>query len=157
MSGSITSGLPLNLQAVRSLLVAFQGQRAMSFALAGRRDLLGGTVMSADCQNVTTYAGDNIVLNFTVVDENGNALNLTGATFAYSLAPDEGDVAVLVKSSATVGISVTSAVTGLLSVTILNTDTPLLLGPMWHQLVMTDASGNVSTLMTGIITFKARS
>ena len=112
--------------------------------------------MSADCQNVTLYAGDDAAFGVPVLDETGAPLPLIGASFAYTIATDEGETALVTKTVGN-GVTVTDPANGLLTIAIGHADTLTFLGPMWHQLVMTDASGDVSTLMTGTLTFKARS
>ena len=111
--------------------------------------------MSADKQNATIYAGDDAILSISIVDENGKPLSISGSSFIWTLAAMAGSTAVLSKTLSG-GIVVTHALSGYLSVNITHTYTTGLVGPMWHQLVMTDGSGNVSTITTGTLTFIAR-
>lgn len=111
--------------------------------------------MSVDKQNATIYAGDDAVLSIAIVDENGKPLSVSGASFAWILAASAGATATLSKTLSS-GIVVTHALSGYVSVNISHTDTTGLLGPMWHQLVMTDGSGDVSTVTTGTLTFVGR-
>lgn len=115
--------------------------------------------MSADRQNVTLYSGDDCILAISIVDETGVALNVTGATFVWSLARTAGTPAILTKTSAGGGVVITNATTGAVQVTLTHNDTAASSVPpfqYWHQLVMTDPSGNVSTVTTGYITVRAR-
>lgn len=112
--------------------------------------------MSNDGQNATLYAGDNAVLNVSIIDENNKPLPLAGASFSWILAASAGSAAVVTKTTGSAGVVVTHAPSGILSVYIGSADTTGLSGAMWHQLVMTDASSNVTTVMTGTISFKVR-
>lgn len=112
--------------------------------------------MSVANQNATLYAGDDAVLAYNLTDETGAPLNLTGATFTYTISAYDGGSAVVTKTTAAGGINVTNATGGLLSVNLSHIDTANLSGSLWQQLVMTDGSGDVSTLSTGYITFLLR-
>lgn len=111
--------------------------------------------MSVDRQNVTTYAGDDLILAVMIRSENGAPLAITGASFVWTLAPKAGGQPVLTKTTAD-DISITNAAIGAVSILLKHADTATLSGPMWHQLVMTDGSGRVNTVTTGTITFTKR-
>lgn len=114
--------------------------------------------MSSDRQNATLYAGDDAILSVKVVDEFGKPLSLDGTDFSWSLSKTAGSTAVLTKTTAAGGgVVLTHPLSGMLTVNIDHADTLGLLGSMWHQLVMTDVNGAVSTVTTGTLTFKARS
>jgi hypothetical protein len=108
--------------------------------------------MALNNQNAYLYAGDNAVLNYAITDESNNPLNLTGASLTYIIAAHDGAAAIITKTTADGGITVTNAAGGLLSVSLASADTTNLSGMLWQQLVMTDA-----TLSTGTITFEQRS
>jgi hypothetical protein len=107
-------------------------------------------------QNAYLYAGDNASLNYAITDESNNPLNLTGSSLVYIIAANEGGAAIVTKSTANGGISVTNAAGGLLTVSLASADTASLSGVLWQQLVMTDANSAVTTLSTGTITFEQR-
>lgn len=111
--------------------------------------------MAITKQNVKTYAGDDVIINVSITDETAAPLDITGATFAYVIAGDEGGTAIVTKTVGA-GIVVTSALTGLVSIHVSHTDTSGLLGAYWHQIVMTDTGGNLSTITTGEIVFRSR-
>lgn len=113
--------------------------------------------MSSDSQNATVYAGDDLVLNISITDENGKSLSVVGAAFVWTLAATAGATPAVTVTSAGGGIVLTNALSGWIKVTVLHTATTGLSGAMWHQLVMTDVNGNVSTITTGTLTFKVRS
>jgi hypothetical protein len=107
-------------------------------------------------QNALLFAGDDAILTYTLTDETGAPLNLTGVSFTYTIAAYEGGPAVVTKTSASGLVVILNAIGGIVSVDLGNADTIALSGVMWQQLVMTDASGNVSTVSTGNIIFKLR-
>lgn len=99
----------------------------------------------------TAYAGDTLEIVVTAQDEDGAALDLTGAALVYILC-DRDRVEVLRKSSADGEIIVASNVA---TVTIDAGDTAALGGAQaYHELQCTDAAGNVSTLLAGYALFK---
>jgi hypothetical protein len=111
--------------------------------------------MSADRQNVTVYAGDDVILAVLIKSEAGVPLAINGASFVWKLAPTAGGQPTLTKTSAD-DITITNAAIGSVSVLIRHTDTVGFSGSMWHQLVMTDSAGRVSTVTTGTMTFTKR-
>lgn len=113
--------------------------------------------MSMDQQDVTVYLGDDSILTVAVTNESGQALDVTGASFAWLIAQYAGMPALVSKSTASGGISVTAPTTGQVQITVTHADTSSLgAGVFWHQLVMTDSSGDVSTVMTGTFTVTLR-
>lgn len=108
--------------------------------------------MAAEHQNAELYAGDSAELEIALTDEEGAALDLSGATLAWKLARTPHAAAEVSKASGS-GISISGSTA---TVALDDTETADLLGDYWHQLVVTDASGNVSTLATGTITFRKR-
>jgi hypothetical protein len=111
--------------------------------------------MSVDRQNVTIYAGDDLIMAVMIKSETGGPLAITGTNFVWTLAAKAGGQPVLTKTNAD-DISITNAAIGAVSILLRHGDTNGLSGPMWHQLVMTDGSGRVSTVTTGTITFTTR-
>lgn len=111
--------------------------------------------MAADSQNFSVYAGDDAIINTSIVDENGKPLSLIGSTFIWTLSPAAGGAAVVTKTLGG-GITLTHPASGALAIQVGHADTAGLVGAMWHQLVMTEPNGSVSTVTTGTITFKVR-
>ena len=112
--------------------------------------------MSSDKQNATVFAGDDAILNVAITDENGVALDLTGCTLEWAMAPFGGATALTTKTVANGGITVDAPGTGVASIFLTHTDTAGLSGKMWHQLVVTDGDGMISTVMSGTLTFIPR-
>jgi hypothetical protein len=111
--------------------------------------------MSADKQNVQVYEGDFASLIVTIKDEVGVALPLTGYAAAWIMAAAPGGRAILTKTIGNGGITIQDAVGGVLSILLTSADTANV-GQFWHQLVLTDQSGIVSTVTTGTLALKAR-
>lgn len=111
--------------------------------------------MSADKQNVTLYAGDDCILAYTIVDETGEALPLAGASLVWTLGRQPAGPTIVTKTNAN-GITITNAAAGQVSVLVSHADTVGLTGTLWHQLVLTDVAGSVSTVATGYIAMKQR-
>lgn len=112
--------------------------------------------MAETDQNITIYLGDDVSIFLTLRAADGTALNLTGSSLRWGLATLSSDTPVLTKSSTSaLQISITSAVGGLATVFLLDTETALLsVGAYRHEVELTDASGNKETLLTGLVTVK---
>lgn len=110
--------------------------------------------MTATAQDATIYAGDDAVLRFSLTDEDGDALDVTGYAFAWAMRGAGGAVAISKATGS--GIAVSGAASGgVVEVTLSHDDTADL-APIGHphQLEGTDGSGTVSTLAEGVITVK---
>lgn len=109
--------------------------------------------MAADHQDAEFYAGDAAELAIELTDEEGAALDLSGASLSWTLARSPfAESSVLSKTSGD-GIAVEGSTA---TVSLTGAETAGLLGDYWHQLVVTDAQGNPSTVATGIITVRKR-
>jgi hypothetical protein len=88
-------------------------------------------------------AGDSETLAGTATDSAGAAIDLTGATIAYSLT--DGASTLVSKTG-----SITVAASGTFSVTLDPADTSgLEAGTYWHSAVVTAAGGTVTTTLRG--------
>jgi hypothetical protein len=65
--------------------------------------------MTHNVQNFEIHAGDSREIVVTVVDSQGAAVDLTGATIAWHLAQSTGSGAPLVSKSSGDGIAITDA------------------------------------------------
>src|SRR3990172_5737186 len=101
----------------------------------------------------TIVEQNNIVLNYTVVDQDEAAVDLTGATIKWSIRKDINSTVELTKTTAS-GITITSAPGGTFAVAIDDADTDELSednqdGVSYYmEAVIIDASGNVYTITT---------
>lgn len=103
-----------------------------------------------EAQNVSLAAGDNMVITVTVTQA-GSAKNLTGATaINYKAYPLNSSTAVITKALLS-GVTVTNAAGGIFTVTLAPADTTALCGDYRHEAEITDVSGNISTVMTGLL------
>lgn len=98
----------------------------------------------AASQNFSMYAGDTKQVVVTVKKDDGSALDLTGATVRWGF-----DTVVKTTSS---GIVLTTPLSGIFTITISPTDTVGKTGEFQHGGTVTDAAGNVSTVIVGKIT-----
>jgi len=110
--------------------------------------------MTETGQNFTMWSGDTKVIEVTITDASGNAVNLTGATISYVLQRSVGSTVTISKTTAS-GISITDASGGVFQITLDASDTARLSGSSYyHECQITDTSGNVSTVFTGTVTMK---
>lgn len=113
--------------------------------------------MAADRQNFTLYVGDDAMLDVAIVDENAAPLPLDGASFVWTLSRQVGSKALITKRTGN-GITITDSAHGAVQIAVSHNDSVLLPpGAYWHQLVLTDAVGLVSTVTTGYVTILNRS
>ena len=111
-------------------------------------------------QDATFYSNNDFVLSFTLYDDDATpvtVLDITGASLTWALshslsANNPNKTPLLIKSTAAGGITITDAPNGLVSVTISDADTEFLRGTFYHELELTDTSGNKSVQATGTIT-----
>lgn len=99
----------------------------------------------------TMYVGDTKVLKVTVLDEDGNAVNITGVDIRWWMAKNvkKLDADVLIKKSTTDGISITDGPNGKFEVTIEPEDTETLKAGSYYHEAEVDDAGVISTVMTG--------
>jgi len=99
-------------------------------------------------------AGDDLLLTFTVTDENGDAVNISGATCRFVLVPWFRRTAVVSTESApaTATASITSAAGGIYTIAIAAADTEDLLGVYYVESEVEDSSGDIVTVNRSQIT-----
>jgi hypothetical protein len=111
--------------------------------------------MPATGQNVTQWAGDTLSLRIPILNPDGTKPNLAGASGKWWLAPAATSAAAqaLLKKE---GLALQNAATApTLVVDLAPLDTrDLLPGLYYHEAEITDANGNVSTVMTGRFTLQ---
>lgn len=95
----------------------------------------------------TMYSGDSKLLNIPVVDENGVALDVTGAEFTY--AYKNIDTGVITNKA----VTITDAKNGMVQVSLEPSDTTITAEAviLKHELQMVDIVGEVSTILSGYI------
>lgn len=97
-------------------------------------------------QNFEVHQGSDKTLNFTVTDESGDAVDITGATIKWILATDQGASASLTKTG-----SVTSGTSGKFSVSLTGADTDGFSGMFYHEARVTDGSGTITHVVSGLV------
>lgn len=109
--------------------------------------------MAATGQDFTLYVGNDAALEFALLDAAGDALDITGASFAWGMAPRFTGTATLDKNSGSPSeFDITDAAGGLLTVHIQATDTlEMDPGVYRHELRMTDSTGEIETVATGLV------
>jgi hypothetical protein len=90
--------------------------------------------------SVSMVQGESKVLTYNVVDEDGTAVNVTGATCLWELSRTPGADAILSKTTAD-DITVSGTT---IEVELATTDTEDLEGVYWMELTITDTATNTS-------------
>ena len=107
--------------------------------------------MTKQAQNIEIYAGDTVNINVTVFDSDSNGLrkNIAGSVISWVLF-DPDDTGVMLTKTTADAITITDGLNGELVIPLVPADTETLTpGSYRHEAEVTDASGNVSTAMTG--------
>lgn len=107
--------------------------------------------MTKTAQDVTIYAGDTANIKVTVYDsDNSNVRkNITGSTVKWVMF-DPDDTGVILTKTTPSTVSVTDATNGELTIPLAPADTEAISpGNYRHEAEITDASGNVSTVLVG--------
>lgn len=114
--------------------------------------------MSREPQSFVVFAGEDVSIPITVTDNDGNVVDLTGGSVRFAAARRVGGTAVLDSgaSPATATAVVTTPASGLITVSLADTDTDDLLGTYAWQVKFTDSSSNETVVAHGFVTFKAR-
>lgn len=106
--------------------------------------------------NFSMYSGDTRRVRVTVVDTNGDPVDLTGSSITWSLSSDStatGSQAITYTLSDNVALI--DAVNGIFEVTIVPAATASITGDKrYHEAELTESDGTVTTVMTGTITIK---
>lgn len=108
-------------------------------------------MVAAVNQDFVTYKGDTVIPIFTVVDANGVAVDISGATQITWTCRLNIDGTPLITKTKTAGsiTFVNTGTDGKFQVSILPADTSPLSGFYIHSAVITDGAGNVSTVEVG--------
>ena len=99
------------------------------------------------------FAGDTANIFVVVYDgETAARKNIANATVKWVLYDEDAQAAVLTKTTAS-GITITNGLLGELTIAIAPANTVSLTpGVYYHEVEVTDETGNVSTVLTGHIT-----
>lgn len=103
-------------------------------------------------QDFDIYAGNTATITFTVVDGDGAAKDIGGATILWRAARDGIRKRVVLRKTGSVSGDGSG---GVFTVALAATDTAnLKAGKYYHEAKVTDASSNVATVTTGTMTVK---
>jgi hypothetical protein len=111
--------------------------------------------MAIKNQDFEMYASNDVELDLSLFDEDGDPLDLTGSTVRWALASayDPTVPLVLKSSDAMAGILITDAVQGMVIVVLAAEDTAGLGGqPYVHEAAVTNDDGAETTVLTGAAT-----
>ncbi len=106
-------------------------------------------------QDITIDAGRNYGLTVVLTeDDEVTPLNLSGCVIVWAASRAAGQVALISKSSANAAeIDITSEADGEATIFLIPTDTEDFGGlTCEHEMVVTDASGDESTVLRGLVT-----
>ena len=99
------------------------------------------------------FSGDTAVFNCQVLNENGVAKDITGASARFVVSRQQGQTTPDIDVSVGTGIVITDATNGRMQITLSNNATAPLRGAYRFELQVTDIAGRVSTVAFGTITF----
>lgn len=103
--------------------------------------------MALTNQDFSLYAGDTRNIVVTVTNSDGTPANLTGATIKWVAA--RGKLVMISKDTIDNGIVITDALNGAYTIRLNQSDSSDLAGNLTHESVVTDAFGNITTILTG--------
>jgi len=108
-------------------------------------------MVAAVNQDFVTYRGDTVIPIFAVVDANGVAVDISGATqISWTCRLDLDGTPLVTKTKTGGGVTfVNTGTDGKFQVAVLPADTSQLSGFYIHAAVITDGAGNVSTVEVG--------
>ena len=100
----------------------------------------------------TMTAGDSKTVTVSVTEQSdGAATNITGATISWKAARSLRKSPVLTKTTAA-GIAITSGAGGTFDITLDPSDTTSLSGDFYHEAKVTFTTGEVATVLRGVMT-----
>lgn len=106
-------------------------------------------------QSFAVMSGDQVQLDFTVTDNDGAVVNLSGGTGRFAMARNANASPVIDSDASpqTAVITVTGAASGLVNVVITDEDTDALKGDYYWEFKWTDAAGREVVVARGVMTF----
>jgi hypothetical protein len=100
------------------------------------------------------FSGDDYVLHFTIVDEAGVAVDLSGAQQITFALARKVSVEPLFSKTLGSGVTVTDGPAGKVDVAIDAADTDALKGAYYHEVELRNAAGKRSTVSYGAVTIQ---
>ena len=105
-------------------------------------------------QSFAWMSGDQVQLNFTVTDNNGDAVDLTDGSGRFAMARSVADSPDIDSDDSTATVTVTDATNGAVNVVITDENTEALSGDYYWEFKWTDSSSREAVVARGIITFE---
>lgn len=96
---------------------------------------------------IKVVQGDDLTYTLTVNDADGNAVDLTGASAAvFTVKKNYSDDTAVIEKTLGAGVVITTPASGVVTVTLSDSDTDIEDGTYMFELQVTDSSGNISTV-----------
>ena len=106
-------------------------------------------------QDFELVSGNDKDLNFTHKDQDGNIVDLTGATISWALSDNEKSKSRIIFYTNPTNITITDATAGKYRVSILSADTePLTAKDYYHEVRITSSGGKIHTAVIGTVTVR---
>jgi hypothetical protein len=134
----------LSISGSRQLTTGIYAVRQLTTVIKGGLPMLDG-------QNFSVIAGNSLYVKATLTEQDGTPLNLDNIT---DIKWGFGDRLTGVRKNLTAGITIDDAANGVLTIHINADDTKDRSLAIKHELVVTDALGNVSSVLRGTITIE---
>ena len=108
-------------------------------------------------QSFPVMSGDQVQLEFTVTDNDDNAVDLAGGSGRFALARNQESTIIIDSESSpqTATVTVTDATNGLVNVVITDENTEALVGTYYWAFKWTDNTGREALVAQGYIDFLA--
>jgi hypothetical protein len=103
-------------------------------------------------QSFSIVSGNDLRLQFTVVDRNGSAVDLTGGSGRFAMARNQNASTVVDSSSGTATVTIQDAATGRVDVVISDTTLDPLNGDYYYEFEWVDSTSRTVTVARGVLT-----
>lgn len=113
--------------------------------------------MTRTPQSFTVFAGEDVSIPITITDNDGAVVDITGASARFIVKRRPSSATPVLDSAAspaTATAAVTTPASGLVTVSLADSDTGSLVGTYWWELKLTDASNNETVAAYGYIDFR---
>ena len=113
--------------------------------------------MAVNYQSFQLQQGQNVELQITVTDTNGDAVDLTGASIRFAMARSQSSAVIIDSDTSpqTATPAISNATGGILSIYIDDVVMDDLLGDYYYEVKVTDASANEAIVTRGYMTVLA--
>jgi len=106
-------------------------------------------------QDFELFSGNHKTLHCTVLDEDGNAVDITGATIVWALANHENSKSRLITYTSPTNVTIVAPLLGTFDVSIQGPATEALKsGEYYHEARVTSSGGSVTTVIFGKVDLK---